>query len=127
MLEETRVLIVDDDECMREFLVDGLELAGMIVESACDGEEAMRLIDEKPVDVVLTDLVMPGREGIETIQELKRTYPKVSIVAMSGAGFGDKYLTVARQLGAQQTLEKPFSIQAALLAIEAAITAAPSR
>jgi DNA-binding response OmpR family regulator len=107
-----RILIIDDDDQVRKMLRLTLTAAGFDVVEAPDGKVAMKLFHQDPlVDLVITDLIMPEKEGIETIIELRRDYPKIPIIAISGGGRIDPndYLVLAKKLGAQITLEKPFS------------------
>jgi CheY-like chemotaxis protein len=107
-----RILIIDDDDQVRKMLRLTLNAAGYDVVEAQDGKVAMKLFNQGPlVDLVITDLIMPEKEGIETIIELRRDFPKVPIIAISGGGRidPDDYLALAKKLGAQITLEKPFS------------------
>ena len=107
-----RILIIDDDDQVRKMLRLTLSAAGFDVIEAQDGKMVMRIFHQDPlVDLVITDLVMPEKEGIETIIELRRDFPKVPIIAISGGGRIDPYdyLILAKKLGAQITLEKPFS------------------
>jgi DNA-binding NtrC family response regulator len=106
-----RILVVDDDDLLRDVLRHTLTLKGYETSTACDGKEALRIVAVQPIDLVLTDLMMPGKEGIETIVELVRKHPRVKIIAMSGGGRNPpvRFLNLARALGALQTLAKPFS------------------
>jgi CheY-like chemotaxis protein len=101
-----RILVVDDDDAVRGVLQKTLSDAGYEVLAARDGREAMRLVAAHPFDLVLTDLIMPGQEGIETIRELHRDYPSIRIMAMSGA-VDAVYLKTAELLGADAALRKP--------------------
>jgi CheY-like chemotaxis protein len=109
-----RILVIDDEPQLRAVLKRFLEIEGYEVEVAADGREALRIYAGKPADLVITDLIMPEKEGIETIRELKDSYPGIKIIAMSGGGrLGpETYLTLARKLGAQRTLSKPFELKA---------------
>jgi DNA-binding NarL/FixJ family response regulator len=100
------VLLVDDEALVRHALEPGLRLNGYEVLHASDGDEALDVLSSEPVDVVITDLAMPRREGIETIIEIRRRFPHVKIIALSGV-FGGFYLGMARQLGAAAALSKP--------------------
>ncbi len=77
---------------------------------APDGKVALWIYKEKPADLIITDIIMPEKEGIETIMELKREFPDVKIIAISGGGKGDagQYLDMAKKMGADNTLAKPF-------------------
>jgi YesN/AraC family two-component response regulator len=106
-----RILIIDDDNQFRVMLRIMLENAGYKdIEEAENGYIGMKLIRKNPFDLVITDIVMPDKEGIETIMELRRDFPAIKIIAMSGGGeIGpETYLEMAGHLGAGRTLEKPF-------------------
>ena len=92
--------------------------------AAAGGAEALKLSCKGPFDLVITDLIMPEKEGLETIMALRRQSPTTKIIAMSGGGrnSGKDYLAIARLLGAQRTLAKPFS-NAELLAAVADVLA----
>ncbi|MCP4577968.1 MAG: response regulator, partial [Deltaproteobacteria bacterium] len=96
--EKGRVLVVDDEKQMRTLLRQMLESAGYEVMEAPSGKVALWLFKEKAADVIVTDLVMPEKEGIEAIMELKRDFPDVKIIAISGGGTGDagQYLDIAK-------------------------------
>ncbi len=111
-----RVLIVDDDRAVRGFLRSVLEGAGYAVAEAENGSEALRRIEESVPDVAITDLVMPEREGIETIGEMSKKYPAMGVIAVSGVGDGT-YLRVAAALGAHAHLPKPIDMQRLLLEV----------
>ena len=116
-----RILLVDDDDLLRKMLRVTLVKMGHQVVEASDGQEALRLCDAAPPDLILTDLIMPEKEGLETIAEVHRTHPAVKIIAMSGGGRGsaENYLHLAERLGAHRTLSKPFSNEALAEAIAA--------
>jgi CheY-like chemotaxis protein len=103
------ILVVDDDDTIRTMLIDILESAGYQVVSASDGQEAIDLYRSTPADLVLTDLVMPNKEGLETIIEFKRLYPGIKIIAMTGV-IRPEILKAAKLLGAKRVLCKPFSL-----------------
>ncbi len=105
-----RILVIDDEELVRVSLRKILETAGHDVVEAPDGREGLERYRENPADVVITDIIMPQMEGIETIQTLKLEYPDAKIIAISGGGQVDKrtLLTWAAHSGAQDVLFKPF-------------------
>ncbi len=105
-----RILVVDDEEPIRTMLRKILEDSGYEVSEAPDGKVALWIYKVKHSDLIITDLIMPEKEGIETISELKRDYPEVKIIAISGGGRGGKgqYLDMAKKFGADNTLAKPF-------------------
>jgi len=106
-----RVLIVDDDEQVRTVFRKALESGGYQVTEAPNGRIGARLYRERPSDLVIMDLIMPEQEGLETITALRRDFPDVKIIAISGGGRGTAadYLSVARKLGAMLALEKPIT------------------
>jgi PAS domain S-box-containing protein len=108
-----RVLVADDEAGVRSFLRMALEEGGYQVMEAADGEQALRQARTGHVDLVITDLVMPEREGIETIRALRRDLPGVGIIAISGA-FGGQFLAVAQVMGADAVLAKPVSAESLL-------------
>jgi DNA-binding response OmpR family regulator len=101
------VLVVDDEAGIRGLFSEILQSAGYEVLEAENGKRAIRMAADSTVDLVITDLVMPEQEGIETIVMLRKDRPHLKIIAMSGAAFGDQYLGVARKLGADTMLAKP--------------------
>ncbi|MHC4626177.1 MAG: response regulator [Planctomycetota bacterium] len=105
-----RILVMDDDVTFRQMLRKMLERAGYETTEAADGKEGMRLFRAAPADLVITDMLMPEQEGIETIQELKRDFPAVKIIAISGGGQIDaeEYLRTAELFGVARTFGKPF-------------------
>jgi DNA-binding NtrC family response regulator len=104
------ILVIEDDDSFRNVLVQMLEKAGYQVLSAENGNLALKHCSESNPDLVLTDIIMPDKEGLETIQELLNLCPNLKIIAMSGGGkFGpNSYLPLAAKLGAKRTLQKPF-------------------
>ena len=106
------IMIVDDDYDLRAMLVDAFEGDGYQVLEAADGSKALKLFANSPADVVLTDILMPNIEGIETILELKRRYKLKNIIAMSGGGrTGDKdILRTAKQTGIMKVFAKPIDL-----------------
>lgn len=105
------VLVVDDEESVRHMLRRLLEGADFQVREAGNGNEALRVLDEGMVDLIIIDIIMPEKDGIETIIEIRRRRPDLPIVAISGGSQAPKmdYLETARKLGANYTLRKPFS------------------
>lgn len=106
------ILIVDDDETVRDLLVLTLGRLGHTVLQAANGNEAMALFRQHRPDMVITDMVMPDRDGIETIMDLRRDGSTVPIIAISGNSLlTGLYLKTAQQLGALQVLSKPFTLE----------------
>ena len=109
----SRVLVVDDDAAVRDLVAAMLETGGYHVSVASNGREALSMLASEGFEVIVTDLVMPEQEGIETIKLIRRDYPSVKVIAMSGA-FGGDYLRIAGYLGAHGTIAKPLRIQTVL-------------
>ncbi len=105
------VLIIEDDEAIREMLGQVLGREGFAVVTAANGRAALDVMREQTVQLVITDILMPEKEGIETIFELRRDYPGVKVIAISGGGRFEPqtYLDLAGKIGADRTLSKPFS------------------
>lgn len=108
-----RILIIDDDDQIRILLRQVMEWAGHEVIEAADGREGMIQQRKQQADLVITDLIMPEQEGLETITLLKKEYPLVKIIAISGGGrIGpDAYLPAAQELGADRVFSKPFDVR----------------
>ncbi|MGE0652756.1 MAG: response regulator transcription factor [Alphaproteobacteria bacterium] len=115
-----RILIIDDDDVLRGAIAQALDDAGFATRGAPDGEQGIAEFRKAPSDLVITDILMPTKEGIETIRELRRLSSGVGIIAMSGGGsmLKTSYLDVARQLGANAILQKPFRMRALLDAVD---------
>ena len=123
-----RILLVDDDEPFRAMLHKTLERAGYEVEDAANGNAALAAYQHHSSDLVITDLVMPDKEGLETILELRRLDAAVKIIAISGGGrMNPKVnLLMAQKLGAHMTLAKPFCQKDLLEGIAAVLASSPS-
>lgn len=108
----SRILVVDDEAAFRGTLREVLEDAGHEVVEASDGAQGLRMAGEMAPDLIITDIVMPGMEGMETIGEIRRRHPRVKLIAMSGGGSvgGSNYLDIALRLGAHRVLSKPFAM-----------------
>ncbi len=110
------ILVVDDEPDVRELVKDILESGGYRVLTAANGREALACLGRSDVDLLITDLVMPEQEGIDTIRILRQQKPGLKILAISGS-FGP-YLEVARMLGAQGALRKPFCVDSLIEKVE---------
>lgn len=119
----SRILVIEDDEQTRRMLRQMIERAGYEVEDAGDGLDAIKRMHARPADLVITDLLMPEKDGIETIQELRRDFPDVPVIAISGGGRNGvfDFLPIARQLGATHTFTKPTDRRKLLSAVEEAL------
>lgn len=119
-----RLLLIDDDPSLRRVLAKSLSYAGHEVLQAGDGQEGLDLVHATPVDLVITDLIMPVREGVETIVELRRSHAHVPIIAISGGSSNTPlYLEIANKIGAQQILQKPFTPEELVALIAAVLKA----
>lgn len=115
-----RILVVDDDPHIRFIIETILTVEGYEVATADSGDEALRVSSKRPYDLVLTDLILPGIDGIETILRLRALQPELRIIAMSGGWNGGAHtcLPLAGKLGACRTLAKPFDRMTLLNAVE---------
>jgi DNA-binding NtrC family response regulator len=108
-----KILVVDDDDAIRTTLQNFLLEYGYEASSASNGKEALKLIARDIPDLVIIDLIMPEKEGIETIFELQKKYKEIKIIAMSGGGMisADGYLEIVQKAGVKHTLAKPFETE----------------
>jgi DNA-binding response OmpR family regulator len=115
-----RILIIDDDDPLRSMLAKTLTGVGHMVVEACDGKQGLRIFSQTVVELVLTDIVMPEKDGLEVLMELRKLRPTVKIIAMSGGvrGSSADCLRLAQHLGAAKVLSKPFSIETLISAID---------
>jgi CheY-like chemotaxis protein len=106
------ILVIDDDARIRMLLRRVLEKEGHSVEEAGNGALGCERQREAGFDLIITDIVMPDQEGVETIRLLRREFPRLPIVAISGGGGqGIDYLAMAKRMGADRILAKPFGNQ----------------
>jgi DNA-binding NtrC family response regulator len=108
-MKEIKVLLVDDEEDFVQSLSERIKLRDLDSDVALNGEEALRLVDEEVPDVMVLDLKMPGIDGMEVLRRVKKAYPKVQVIMLTGHG-SEKDEKEARRLGAFEYLEKPTSI-----------------
>jgi DNA-binding response OmpR family regulator len=103
------ILIVDDDPQIRKLLGAILKRDGYGIITAANGRQALQELDKQAVDLVITDLLMPEKEGIETIMEIRHKFTGMPIIAISGGGRlnPQTYLKIAKSLGAVRTMTKP--------------------
>ena len=107
-----RILIVDDNGDILSFMQAALEQAGYEVRTASEGAQALLLLATQPADLLITDIFMPGQDGIETLRDCQARFPRTKVIAMSAGGAGGKfdYLPTAALIGASATLRKPFDV-----------------
>jgi CheY-like chemotaxis protein len=120
------ILVIDDEALIRETIRMKLEQSGHQVIEAGNGIEGLRVLEEQAVDLVVTDIIMPEQEGIETIRKIRERNATVGIIAISGGGrtrnFG--FLDFAKKLGANGALSKPFTGSQLLTLVESTLKAA---
>ncbi|MCX7048102.1 MAG: response regulator [Candidatus Sumerlaeota bacterium] len=106
------ILVADDELVIRQILRETIEADGHEVGLASDGNEVMRMVRERLPDLAILDIIMPDKEGLETIMEIRREFPALPVIAMSGgAKVGPQsYLELAQRFGARRALSKPFNI-----------------
>lgn len=114
-----RILIIEDDDEVRDLLESLLSREGHEVETAANGKQGVAAFLARPFDLVITDIIMPEKDGIEAIMDLRRGRPGLKLIAISGGGRvePDNYLHSAQLLGADRTLRKPFSNEAIVAAV----------
>ncbi len=119
-----RILVVDDNPQMRSLLRHMLKAEGYEVDEAEDGVQAIDMAAEMPPDLLITDIVMPGKEGFETIIDMRGAHPGLKIIAISGgrvSGAND-YLKYAEELGAHRALAKPIKKELLLACLKELLT-----
>jgi DNA-binding response OmpR family regulator len=109
-------IVADDEPGVRQFVTTILSRAHFAVVGARNGREATAYLATHPCDLLVTDLAMPGGEGIETIRAARRQHPALKIIAISGA-FGKEMLRTAEILGADASLRKPFTAEELIAAV----------
>ena len=124
-----RILIIDDEPHILLMIKKMLERAGYEVDLASNGSEGLSLFKKSPSDLVITDIIMPEKEGLETIREMKRMQPDLKIIAMSGGGkiSADNYLDTAKIFGASRIIEKPFTQKQMLFSVQDLLGAQPGK
>lgn len=120
-----RILVVDDEQLARFTMREILESAGHEVTEAKNGAQGIAFQKAQPFDVVITDIIMPEKEGVQTIMELKRDFPTLPIIAISGGGRTRNldFLKIAERYGAQKILAKPFSEEELVDVVNACLAA----
>lgn len=112
-------MVVDDDDMIRLTVRNILSAVGHVVIEAANGLEALKILAMKRPALIITDILMPEKEGIETILEIRRIFADIKIIAVSGGGRAHQmeFLDFAKQAGADRILPKPFSGQQLIAAI----------
>lgn len=114
------ILLVEDDDLVRDMLAQVLQRAGHEVKSASNGEDATEILKTIEPNIMVTDIIMPKKSGITLISEVKNKHPNMEIIAISGGGRLDPtgYLDLSESLGATVSFEKPIDKSALLMAID---------
>ncbi len=115
------ILVIEDDEDIRQMICDILGDEGYETIQAANGLEGLIILRKYPkISIIITDLLMPEKEGIETITEIRKDHPGLMILAISGGGIcmPENYLNLAKAMGANATLSKPFGRRELLNALE---------
>ena len=114
----SRILVIDDDASLRQLVAQLLRTSGYEVDEASNGRDGIRLYQQAPFDLVVTDLLMPDKDGLEVLIELRSTSPDVKIITISGSNaYGNSPLNTSRLLGADRTIQKPFNDEQLLQAV----------
>ena len=123
-----RILVIDDEPLLRSTVVTILTREGFSVDEASDGQVGIAMCHKDPPDVVITDIFMPNKDGIEVVMELKRSCPRTKIIAVTGGGQRRmmEIVPAAKSLGADHILHKPFERESLLAAVNAALETPPS-
>src|SRR5210317_1476469 len=108
-MEQIKILLVDDEKEFVETLADRIELREHKADVALNGEQALKKLDDQVPDVVVLDLKMPGIDGMEVLRRIRKAYPKVQVIMLTGHG-SEKHENEARKLGAFEYLQKPVDI-----------------
>lgn len=119
----SKILVIDDDESVRNMLSRVLVANGHEIQTANNGSKVSSIMEAFAPELVITDIIMPEADGLETIRELRSTFPQVHIIAISGGGLSIEldHLPIARMLGAELTLKKPIDNDQLLEAINSVI------
>ena len=120
-----RILVIDDDQTHRRIIREILLARGHDLTEAEDGNQGLRLQRQHEFDLIITDIVMPGMEGLEMVRELMRLNPSLRIIAISGHREG--FLQAAENFGAMATLQKPFEPDELAGCVESCLQRQPSR
>lgn len=118
-----RILLIDDDPLVLNVFQQILEAAGHQIVTATDGQQGIDYYNQHPTDLIITDMVMPVKDGLKMIMELERDHPDAKIIAISGGGViePERYLSLAESIGTKKTLTKPIAKDALLLAVSEAL------
>lgn len=130
-----RILVIDDEQYIRTALREVLEREGFEVSAAADGRKGLELLENEGADLVITDIIMPGFDGVATLERIKKAHPDLPVIVISGGGnvapmeyepgaiSTSAYLASAAKAGASCTLTKPFNRQELVSAVTSLLSA----
>lgn len=130
-----RILVIDDEQYIRTALREVLEREGFEVSAAADGRKGLELLEDEGADLVITDIIMPGFDGVATLERIKKAHPDLPVIVISGGGnvapmeyepgaiSTSAYLASAAKAGASCTLTKPFNRQELVSAVTSLLSA----
>lgn len=126
-MTKRKILVIDDEEDICEMTKLLLEKSGHEVICTTDSRRAARMLTDESFDAVITDMLMPDKDGLEVMADLRRNHPEVRIIASSGGGrvSSDSYLHIARKSGAHALLSKPYTLPELLACVEEAFRTLP--
>jgi len=116
-MKQMKVLLVDDEEAFVKTLSDRLNMRDLNSDTAFDGEQAIKYVDDQEPDVMILDLKMPGIDGLEVLKRVKKKYPKIQIIILTGHG-SDKDEEESKKLGVYDYLKKPVDIETLVKSIK---------
>lgn len=119
-----RILVIDDDPWVLKIFRQILEDEGHNVATASNGQEGLDLFRQNPAELIITDMVMPVKDGLKMIMELEKEFPNIPAIAISGGGViePERYLSLAESIGTRKTLTKPVSKQDLIDAVNAILS-----
>jgi DNA-binding response OmpR family regulator len=118
-MEQIKILLVDDEEEFVKTLAERIQMRDLGPDIALNGEQALKLVDNQVPDVMVLDLKMPGIDGMEVLRRIRKAYPKVQVIILTGHGT-EKDEKEARRLGAFEYLQKPVEIESLVQTIRRA-------
>lgn len=125
-MNERRILVIEDDAAIRQGILDALEFEGFLAVEADNGERGLELALREPCDLILLDLILPGRQGLEILREVRRARPTLPVIILTACGEESDRVQGLR-LGADDYVVKPFSVRELLARIGAVLRRAPER
>jgi DNA-binding response OmpR family regulator len=107
-----RILVIEDDNVLRETIIEILSNENYKVSGAQNGEEGINIQNIEKFDLIITDILMPNKDGLEVIMNVRKNFPQTKIIAISGGGrvLAKDYLSIAEKFGSNEIIEKPFDI-----------------